>query len=256
MLDLSMRHDASMAKPQLRFEKKVDNFPAGAWKPIIINKPHAQAPLVDSVVLSDDADTGYGYIAAALPLLLVVKDDERKPQLLANARQKLRKPVKQLTPDRLVRFKHPYESEILSLQYPDAVFKHADPIMYQPIDSTEATWVDTVEAFESMMADLKEAREIAVDLEHHDYRTYYGLTSLMQISTRRQDWLVDTLVPWRHRLEALNEVFANPNIVKVCGPAFPGLVVANLATHQGSPRRVYGRQVVATGSWTLSRQLL
>ena len=87
--------------------------------------------------------------------------------------------------------------------------------MYKPIDSTVAKWVDSVEDFQTMLAELKTATEIAIDLEHHDYRTYYGLTCLMQISTRDQDWIVDTLVPWRHRLEALNECFANPNIIKV-----------------------------------------
>jgi exosome complex exonuclease RRP6 len=37
----------------------------------------------------------------------------------------------------------------------------------------------------------------------------------MQISTREKDWVIDTLRPWRHKLEVLNEVFANPNILKV-----------------------------------------
>ena len=38
----------------------------------------------------------------------------------------------------------------------------------------------------------------------------------MQISTRTQDWIVDCLDPdIRVELECLNEVFANPTIVKV-----------------------------------------
>jgi exosome complex exonuclease RRP6 len=65
-----------------------------------------------------------------------------------------------------------------------------------------------------MLNDLKQANEIAVDLEHHDYRSYHGFVCLMQISTRKQDWIVDTL-ELREDLIALNEVFANPNIVKV-----------------------------------------
>jgi exosome complex exonuclease RRP6 len=36
----------------------------------------------------------------------------------------------------------------------------------------------------------------------------------MQISTRGKDWIIDTL-ELREELIALNEVFANPNIVKV-----------------------------------------
>jgi exosome complex exonuclease RRP6 len=65
-----------------------------------------------------------------------------------------------------------------------------------------------------MLDDLKRASEIAVDLEHHDYRSYHGFVCLMQISTRKQDWIVDTL-ELREELIALNEVFTNPNIVKV-----------------------------------------
>lgn len=66
-----------------------------------------------------------------------------------------------------------------------------------------------------MLEHLKNASEIAIDLEHHDAHSYIGLVSLMQISTRDHDWIVDTLKPWRRRLEKLNEVFADPKIVKV-----------------------------------------
>jgi len=66
-----------------------------------------------------------------------------------------------------------------------------------------------------MLEELKGATEIAIDTEHHDFRTYNGLLSLMQISTREKDWIVDTLQPWRHKLEVLNEVFADPKIIKV-----------------------------------------
>jgi exosome complex exonuclease RRP6 len=66
-----------------------------------------------------------------------------------------------------------------------------------------------------MLLELKAAKEIAIDLEHHEYRSYYGIVSLMQISTRNKDWIVDTLTPWRHKLQVLNEVFADPGIVKV-----------------------------------------
>jgi exosome complex exonuclease RRP6 len=102
------------------------------------------------------------------------------------------------------------------MTYPKRVFKEAEPIMYQPVNTTEATFVDTYEGVLEMLKELKKAKEIAVDLEHHDFRTYVGLVSLMQISTREKDWIVDTLQPWRHKLEVLNEVFTDPNIVKVC----------------------------------------
>ena len=115
----------------------------------------------------------------------------------------------------LCRYKHPYEHEITNLQYPSQVFESREPIKYLPVEKTAAIWVDTYEGVLEMLEELKKATEIAIDLEHHDFRTYNGLLSLMQISTREKDWIVDTLVPWRHKLEVLNEVFADPKIIKV-----------------------------------------
>jgi exosome complex exonuclease RRP6 len=66
-----------------------------------------------------------------------------------------------------------------------------------------------------MVEELKKAKEIAIDLEHHDVHSYHGLVSLMQISTRDKDWVVDTLQPWREDLQQLNEVFTDPKILKV-----------------------------------------
>jgi exosome complex exonuclease RRP6 len=113
------------------------------------------------------------------------------------------------------RYKHPYETEINQLVFPKRVYQNAQPIFYRPFDTTTATWVDTPEAVHMMLAELKTAKEIAVDLEHHDTRSYVGLVSLMQISTRDRDWIVDTLKPWRQDLQVLNEVFANPEVIKV-----------------------------------------
>lgn len=103
------------------------------------------------------------------------------------------------------------------MEYPSHVFETRDPIPYTPMETTKAVWVDTWEGVLEMLEELKKASEIAIDLEHHDFRSYRGLLSLMQISTREKDWIVDTLVPWRHKLEILNEVFADPKILKVCG---------------------------------------
>ncbi|PNY28857.1 Exosome complex exonuclease rrp6 [Tolypocladium capitatum] len=123
-----------------------------------------------------------------------------------------------------LQYKHPYEAEISSMTYPDRLFQIAEPIPPQPADATSATWVDTYEGVLDMLKDLKKAKEIAVDLEHHDFRTYSGLVCLMQISTRERDWIVDTLRPWRHKLEVLNEVFADPSIVKVFHGAYMDMV--------------------------------
>ncbi|KAL3426254.1 Exosome complex exonuclease rrp6 [Phlyctema vagabunda] len=120
--------------------------------------------------------------------------------------------------------RHPYETEILQLQYPKVVYKIADPIPYLPVDTTSAVFVDTYEGVLEMLAELKNATEIAVDLEHHDARSYVGLVSLMQISTRNKDWIVDTLKPWRQELQVLNEVFTDPKIIKVFHGAYMDIV--------------------------------
>ncbi|KAK4218409.1 exosome complex exonuclease rrp6 [Rhypophila decipiens] len=123
-----------------------------------------------------------------------------------------------------VQYKHPYEIEIQNVKYPNHVYETREPQKYLPVEKTSAIWVDTYEGVLEMLEELKKATEIAVDLEHHDFRSYTGLLSLMQVSTREKDWIVDTLVPWRHKLEVLNEVFADPKIVKVLHGAFMDII--------------------------------
>ncbi|KAI6245921.1 Exosome complex exonuclease rrp6 [Erysiphe necator] len=121
-------------------------------------------------------------------------------------------------------FRHPYEAEILQLKYPKFVYEKSEPIQYTPIQDSSVIFVDTEEKVIEMLEDLKNSKEIAVDIEHHEARSYTGLLSLMQISNRTKDWIVDTLKPWRHKLEVLNEVFADPRIVKVFHGAFMDVI--------------------------------
>ena len=114
-----------------------------------------------------------------------------------------------------LRYDHPYETEIKASQYPPVMRVKADPIPFLPYESSEATLVDTPESLLSMLDELRLAKDVAVDLEHHDEHSYVGLVSLMQISTRNKDWIIDTLKPWREKLEVLNEVFTDPKILKV-----------------------------------------
>ncbi len=57
-------------------------------------------------------------------------------------------------------------------------------------------------------------REIGVDLEHHSYRSYLGFTCLMQISTRYDDFVIDTL-KLRSEMYRLNEVFTDWTLTKI-----------------------------------------
>ncbi|KAE8146453.1 ribonuclease H-like domain-containing protein [Aspergillus avenaceus] len=117
--------------------------------------------------------------------------------------------------DPAIGFRNPYEAEIRSAKYPEPTYSESTPVNYQPWESTTATFVDTMDGVKEMLEELKHANEIAIDLEHHDVHSYHGLVSLMQISTRDKDWVVDTLKPWREELQVLNEVFADPKILKV-----------------------------------------
>lgn len=52
-------------------------------------------------------------------------------------------------------------------------------------------------------------------MEHNHYRSFQGLTCLMQISTRTEDFIVDTLKLRNYLGETLREVFQDPTKKKV-----------------------------------------
>ncbi|KAI0739418.1 hypothetical protein C8Q80DRAFT_1198600 [Daedaleopsis nitida] len=109
---------------------------------------------------------------------------------------------------------HTYRYEIKHMSYPPRMFLSAPPVPPKSFEETPFTWISTPEDFAKLLDKLQVATEIAIDLEHHNYRTFGGFVCLMQISTREEDFVVDTLA-LRQELEELNEVFTNPNIVKV-----------------------------------------
>jgi exosome complex exonuclease RRP6 len=195
-------------KPQLTFENKPSNYETKAFKPLLQSKPHASVAL-ETAPIATDEDTKEQYVnhitihpRPGLDHVSMLRKDGKRSSIYADAHFNYRYP-------------HPYQLEIEQYNYPATVYTHAEPTLYHPFESTTATFVDTEEALDEMLQELKKAKEIAIDLEHHDQRSYIGIVCLMQISTRDRDWIVDTLVPWRRKLQALNEVFADPTIVKV-----------------------------------------
>ncbi|KAI1880164.1 hypothetical protein JX265_001785 [Neoarthrinium moseri] len=235
-LDPSMRR-ANILKPQNAFQVKPDNIDNSPWKPFLTKKPHATLPLDKSLGTFNNEEDSVQYDyhiflrhldRPTLSEARVPSSQEESMKRLRRRRRSVRSSMRNLSAvwgaDSQFRYKHPYETEILNLQYPVSVYQTAEPIHYQPVESTAATFVDTFEGVLDMLAELKKAKEIAIDTEHHDFRTYTGLLSLMQISTRDKDWIVDTLQPWRHKLEVLNEVFADPNIIKVLHGAYMDII--------------------------------
>ncbi|KAL8944798.1 MAG: hypothetical protein Q9216_000220 [Gyalolechia sp. 2 TL-2023] len=180
----------NLPKPQRLFRKLPKNDETTPFKPLLQSKPNAVVPLDDSLELAPAPDGSIQYGSSFSHPAYVQRIDIQ------------------------TRYKHPYETEIKQSTYPPRVYVQSDPLPFPPFESTDAVWVDTPEAVQEMVHELKQATEIAVDLEHHETHSYVGLVSLMQISTREKDWIVDTLVPWREDLQVLNEVFTDSRIVK------------------------------------------
>lgn len=174
-----------ITKPQEQFKTKVDNSETRPFKPLLRSKPHSLVSYNESCKLIPQASTENGI------------EPEHFPQ--------------------------PYQPEIDAQPYPEKLFEILTPAEPQDWVKTLAIWVDTMDDLEKMISDLSKLTEIAVDLEHHDYRSYLGIVCLMQISNRTHDWIIDTL-KLRNELLSLNEVFTNPAIVKVFHGAFMDII--------------------------------
>lgn len=198
-----------MRRPQLDFPDPVNNSnDRPMFTPNLPVKHHAMVPL--------------GYVA---PLESV---DAGVPEEAAHKREEL-----------WVR-RHPYYYEMKHIPYPTAMFTEAPVIKPRPLESVAPIWVDTPDKLADMVEELKLAKEIGVDLEHHDTFSYHGFTCLMQISTRTKDWLIDTLVlRGALREHKLGGVFADPSIVKVCLALKASLIA-------GIPRRRQRYHMAAT----------
>ena len=82
----------------------------------------------------------------------------------------------------------------------------------QDLEETPLTFVDTPQDLEAMVQHLATAKEIAIDLEHHHYRSFQGFTCLMQVSTREEDFIVDTLALRADLGAALTPIFADSKV--------------------------------------------
>ncbi|KAF5458342.1 hypothetical protein F2P56_022377, partial [Juglans regia] len=109
---------------------------------------------------------------------------------------------------------HPYQAEIFELvENPRLEFSFIDGIVDSEI-SEEYTWVETVSQLKELLDVLIKERVFAVDTEQHSLRSFLGFTALIQISTRKEDYLVDTIA-LHDSMGVLRPVFAEPSICKV-----------------------------------------
>jgi len=111
-------------------------------------------------------------------------------------------------------FNHPYEFELNKFEVSECQLKKNIPVKYKSLNDIELKYIETPSELKILLEDLRDCKELAIDLEHHSYRTFQGITCLMQISTMHKDYLIDTL-SLRSELHQLNEIFTKPSILKV-----------------------------------------
>jgi exosome complex exonuclease RRP6 len=105
------------------------------------------------------------------------------------------------------RYMHPYSDELSTLEPPATYYLVPEtpaPTVPTSFQTTPFTWVDNLETLESMIEDIRsvgiecdeagKGKELAIDLEHHDYRTWGGITCLIQVRSSSFDVLTLTEV--------------------------------------------------------------
>ncbi|KAL7030363.1 hypothetical protein ACKWTF_006626 [Chironomus riparius] len=114
----------------------------------------------------------------------------------------------------IINYLHPYELEIEKFEPTNETLMKREPQVPEDITNFPYNYVETEEQLNAMVEELRSAKEIAVDLEHHSYRTFLGITCLMQISSRTKDYIIDTIA-LRDELHILNEIFTRSSIIKI-----------------------------------------
>ncbi|XP_017322612.1 exosome component 10 [Ictalurus punctatus] len=220
----------NIQRPQLKFKEKVDNSNTPFISRIFI-KPNALQPLAP--YFSNKR------VRKERP------EDSDVPVALADFIHQLR------TQDHMEdMFSHPYQYELDHLDMPESLESKPEPQMYKALAETNCQFINTLEDLAALNDKLNKMTEFAVDLEHHSYRSFLGITCLMQVSTREEDFVIDAL-ELRNEMYILNESFTNPSIVKVFHGADSdivwlqkdfGLYVVNMFdTHQAARSLNLGR---------------
>ncbi|OMO70391.1 hypothetical protein COLO4_28619 [Corchorus olitorius] len=108
-----------------------------------------------------------------------------------------------------------FKENLSVMDFVDKDIANTEPVKPPSIESTPFKVVEEVRDLKELAAKLRTVNEFAVDLEHNQYRSFQGMTCLMQISTRTEDFIVDTLKLRIHIGPYLREVFKDPSKKKV-----------------------------------------
>lgn len=111
-------------------------------------------------------------------------------------------------------YSHPYMFEIERFTPGPDQLGITVAVQPKSVEVTELVYIDTLPALRIAIRELSMQDVIGIDVEHHSYRSYQGITCLIQISTQNKDFLIDPFHIWAD-LPMLNEVTANPKIVKI-----------------------------------------
>uniref|UniRef100_A0A672ZGL9 Exosome complex component 10 n=1 Tax=Sphaeramia orbicularis TaxID=375764 RepID=A0A672ZGL9_9TELE len=209
-------HAKNITRPQLKFKEKVDN---------------SNTPFIPKIFIKPNAIKSLPSYFSNKQIRKERPEDLDVPAALADFihQQRTQEHVEDM-------FAHPYQFEVDHLTIPENLLSKPEP-------QTKCSFIHNLEDLVALNGKLCKLSEFAVDLEHHSYRSFLGITCLMQISTRDEDFIIDTL-ELRSEMYILNEAFTDPAIVKVFHGADSdiewlqrdfGVYVVNLFdTHQAS----------------------
>ncbi|XP_072537142.1 exosome complex component 10 [Salminus brasiliensis] len=187
-------HAKNIQRPQLKFKDKVDN---------------SNTPFVSKIFVKPNAVKPLSSYFTNKQLREERPEDLDVPPALADFIHQLR--TQEHMDDM---FAHPYQYEVDHLVMPESLKSKPEPQLYKPLAETSCKFIETLDDLVALNEKLANSTEFAVDLEHHSYRSFLGITCLMQISTREEDFIIDTL-ELRSEMYILNESFTDPTIVKV-----------------------------------------
>ncbi|PVV02573.1 hypothetical protein BB560_002970 [Smittium megazygosporum] len=239
--ELKMIHASKIPRPQLKFKDTIDNSNSTnfVWK--IKYKPFAQVPLEYSLpghqieneninrhleqlgLNRSGASTPSKPPSPTLHQQASLSDrfpaSSNKEETLDFSNSYINNDPDYLDYSTMSRLSHPYEYEIKNYTPPQRIFE-VKPVIKSNgwVDDKNFEFVETPEQLDSMISEISQLvgdeGDIAIDLEHHNYRSFMGFTCLIQLSSRKKDYIIDSL-ELRHELYKLNELTADPSRIKV-----------------------------------------
>lgn len=195
--------NAQIDPPQRQFTLKPDNTPDTMWdRALAMGKPNALPP-----PSPNDSE------ASSTPTVPFEPGTIRQGMYCAEGDPR----------------HNPYYREIFAAHPPPYIYQPPTEDEMQPpppldealpagVSGVPFYWIQDKAGIEQLSQHLQEDRvkEIAIDLEHHSYRSYQGIACLMQLSTQWGDYIIDLLSDdVRRSVEILNTSFTDPDKVKI-----------------------------------------